>query len=77
MNKYYTENVVIVLNLGNYKTEYQEKVPFKAIVFQDYSDGSIWVRSLETNREYEIYYDQVLECLDIDIIETMIDIGKY
>lgn len=68
-------NTVIVIDLGNYKKEFQEKVPFKAIV-TDMMTNEVWIKSLATGKTYEIYYNQILEGLDIDGIEKLLDISK-
>lgn len=70
------DNIVIVLDLGNYRSEFQEKVPFKAKVYEKY-DSEVWVRSLKTGREYEIYYNQVLEALEIEEIKMLINLSEY
>lgn len=70
------DNIVIVVDLGNYKSKYAEKVPFKATIVQKY-DNEVIVRSLETSKQYEIYYEQVLEFLSVKEIAEMIDLSKY
>lgn len=67
----FDERTVIVLDNANYKADYAEKVPFKAIVEQVY-DNEIWVKSLETGKQYELYYSQILETMDIGEIEFML-----
>ena len=70
------DNLVIVINTSNYKSSYSEDTPFKAVVTEKL-DSTIWVKSVLTNREYELYYDQVLESLDIAIIKNLLDMSKY
>ena len=70
------DNIVIVVDNGNYKAEYAEKVPFKAKVETKY-ENEIIVRSLNTGKEYELYYSQILEALDIEEIVRIIDLSKY
>ena len=70
------KNIVIVLDLGNYQSEYQEPVPFKAEVVE-MNGNVITVKSWATKKEYEIYHHQVLEMLSIEEIMLLIDISKY
>ena len=56
----YGDDIVIVLDNSNYNSKYAEKVPFKAKVI-DKTATEIWVKSLKTGKEYELYYTQVLE----------------
>lgn len=70
------DNIVIVVDNGNYKASYAEEVPFKAKVKEKY-DNEIWVVSLVTGKEYELYYTQILEALEIDEIIRMLDLSKY
>lgn len=69
-------NIVIVLNNDNYKANYAEEVPFKAIILSR-SDMCVIVKSIITNKEYELYPEQILECLDIKKIIDLIDLTKY
>ena len=69
------DNTVIVLDNGNYKSSYAEKCPFKAVVRDNY-DNTLIVKSLTTNKEYELYKYQILEGLDIEEIENIIDLSK-
>ena len=71
-----TDNVVIVIDNSNYKASYAEKVPFKAKVENKY-DNEIIVKSLKTGKEYELYYTQILEALDIEEIIKILDLSKY
>jgi hypothetical protein len=48
MKKPLLDNIVIVIDVGNYKKEYGEPVPFKAVV-EDKFDHEIIVRSLAYN----------------------------
>ena len=75
MNKF-DERTVIVLDTSNYKNSYSEKTPFKAVVEQIY-DNEIWVKSVETGKQYELYYNQILEAMDIDEIIFMLGGGDY
>lgn len=68
------DNIVIVLDNSNYI--FSEKVPFKAKVLYKYSN-EIWVTSLVTGNEYELYYHQVLESLNIEEITKLLDLSKY
>ena len=70
------DNIVIVVDTGNYKASYSENVPFKAKV-KEKLDNEIWVISLATGKEYELYYNQILEGLTIDEIAIMLDLNKY
>ena len=45
------DNLVIVLDLGNYKESCRESVPFKAKVVDKY-EYELVVKSLKTNKEY-------------------------
>lgn len=72
----FDERTVIVLDTSNYKDSYSEKTPFKAVVEQNY-DNEIWVKSIETGKQYELYYNQILEAMDIDEIIFMLDGGDY
>lgn len=76
MENKYIDNVVIVLDTTNYKTSYSEQVPFKAKVVQDY-DHEILVESLVTKKQYELYYDQILEFMPIEDIKNIINLNKY
>lgn len=67
---------VVVINTSNYKSSYSDKVPFKAQVLDRYDD-TIWVVSEETNKEYELYYDQILEFYSDDQLSRFIDVSKY
>jgi len=70
------DNTVIVVDTSNYKSSYSEKVPFKAIV-QEKFGIQIWVKSVTTNKEYELYSYQILEAMDIEDIRKLIDLSKY
>ena len=69
-------STVIVIDTGNYKSSYSEAVPFKARVVDLY-DHEVLVESLDTNKEYELYHDQVLELLDIEEIKVMLNLKNY
>lgn len=70
------DNIVIVLDNGNYQASFAEETPFKAKVF-DKTENEIWVRSLKTGKEYELYPTQILECFDIETIKNLLDMSKY
>jgi len=74
--KKFDERVVIVLDNGNYKSSYAEKCPFKAIV-KDVYEREIVVTSITTGKEYELYYSQILETMEIDEIKYMLSGGEY
>ena len=68
------DNLVIVLDLGNYKESCRESVPFKAKVVDKY-EYQLVVKSLKTNKEYEIYYNQILEFYEDEYIVNIIKYG--
>lgn len=70
------DNIVIVIDTSNYKTSYSEEVPFKAVVTEKLTN-EVWVKSLDTGKEYELYYNQILEFLDIKEIRRMLDLRGY
>ena len=70
------DDTVIVVDNSNYKAEYAENVPFKAKVYCK-DDKTITVVSLKTDKEYELYYNQVLEAMDIEDIVKLLDLSKY
>lgn len=70
------ERIVIVLDVGNYIKMHQEEVPFKAIC-TDIFENEVWVRSLETDKEYELYPNQILEFNDINDIRNLINLKNY
>ena len=72
----FNKKTIIVLDVGNYNSEYTEKVPFKAVV-TEVTENEIWVKSLATDKVYEVYYYQVLEALTIKEIEFLLDMRKY
>lgn len=72
----FDERVVIVLDLGKYQKQHQESVPFKAIC-TDIFENEIWVKSIITNREYEIYPNQILEFNDIEDIKKLVNLKNY
>lgn len=74
--KPFDERTVIVLDTSNYKESYSEPTPFKAKV-KDIYDNEIWVVSLATGKEYELYYYQILETMDIEEIKYMLSGGEY
>lgn len=69
-------SVVIVVDNGNYVSDYAEDTPFKARVIEVF-DHEITVTSTSTGKVYELYYHQILESLDIGVIKQMIDMSKY
>lgn len=70
------DNTVIVVDASNYKDEYREKVPFKAVVVHKY-ESEIVVMSVVTSKMYELYYEQILESMEIEQIINMIDLTQY
>ncbi len=70
------DNIVIVIDNSNYKATYAEKVPFKAKVEHKF-DSEIIVKSITTGKEYELYYFQILEALEIDEIKKLVDLSNY
>ena len=68
--------MVIVVDLGNYKPEAREEVPFKAGVIREY-DHEVIVKSLVTGKEYEVYYSQLLEYCTMKEIRNMVDLHNY
>lgn len=71
------DNIVIVIDTSNYIKEYAEKAPFKAVMFPPLCDGSIWIKSVVTGKEYELYSNQILEMLEINEIEELLNLNKY
>ena len=69
-------SIVIVIDLGNYKSEAQENVPFKALITSQ-TETEFWVKSLKTGKVYEVYHSQVLEFLEIEEIIQLIDLDQY
>lgn len=70
------DNIVICLDLGQYKTEYQEEVPFMAHVEDTYEHECI-IKSLNTGKEYEVYYSQLMEGQDKEDIKKLINLDNY
>lgn len=70
------DNLVIVIDTSNYKATYSEGVPFKAVVTEKF-DLTIWVKSITTGKEYELYYNQILEGLEMEDIVKLLDLSKY
>lgn len=70
------DSTVIVIDNSNYKSEYAEGVPFKGIVI-DKDDITITVKSLSTEKEYELYFYQILECMSTEEIKKLIDLSNY
>ncbi len=75
MNRY-IKDIVIVVDLGQYKSSYQESVPFKAIVVQVHKDECV-LYSLATDKEYTVYHSQILETMDIEEIKTLLDVRSF
>lgn len=50
---------VVVYGLDNYKASYAESVPFKGRITQLTDYPTIWVKSLKTDKLYEIYPTQL------------------
>jgi len=70
------DNLVIVIDTSNYTAEYSEETPFKAIVTEK-DELVIMVTSLTTGKEYELYFHQILEGLEINEIKNLLDMSKY
>lgn len=56
--------IVTVINTDNYNASFSEPVPFKARVSEITPHPCVWVISLETNKLYELYLDQIAETID-------------
>lgn len=69
--------LVIVLDTSNYKASFSENVPFKAELYLITDYPCYWVRSLVTGQEYELYFHQILETLEIEQISNLIDMSKW
>jgi hypothetical protein len=69
--------IVIVIDTGNYKASYSEKIPFKAELYLITDYPCYWVRSLVTGKEYELYESQILEGLSIEEIGNLLDMSQY
>lgn len=67
------DNTVIVIDASNYINS--EEVPFKAVVVEKY-DFEILVKSTSTGRGYDLYYNQILEALEIEDIKKILDLEK-
>jgi hypothetical protein len=52
-------NIVIVIDTSNYEASFSEEVPFKAKVIDKYDINTV-VKSLKTNKEYELYDYQII-----------------
>jgi hypothetical protein len=76
MKEILPDNIVIVIDTGNYLASYSEEVPFKAKVI-DKDERGIFVKSIYTGKEYDLYYDQILEAMDIKEIRKLVDVSKY
>lgn len=72
----FDERTVIVIDTNDYRSYYSEKVPFKAIV-QDVYDNKIVVKSIKSNREYELYYHQILESMDMEDVKKLLNLDNY
>ena len=70
-----TDNIVIIIDTGNYIASFAEPTPFRARVIDKY-EKEIVVKSLETNKVYELYYFQILEYLDLEEIRELFKCGK-
>ena len=76
MKNIIVNSIVIVVDNSNYKSHFAEDVPFKAIVTRVF-DTEVWVKSIVTNKEYELYESQLLEGLSNEEIKNLIDLSKY
>lgn len=70
------DNIVIVLDTGNYKASYSEPAPFKAKVIAKYDICTV-VKSKVSGKEYELYDNQMIEGLEIEDIKNLLDMSKY
>ncbi len=70
-NKDNVDGIVIVIDVGNYKKSYAEEIPFKAKVIRRY-DACVLVQSLITDKEYELYFYQTIEGLEIEEIKEIL-----
>ena len=70
------ENTVIVVDTSNYQEVFAEQVPFKATIVEQEEDR-VLVKSITTEKEYDLYPYQVLEALDIEEIINLLDLSKY
>lgn len=69
--------IVIVVSVDNYQSQYAEEVPFKAVLLKITNYPCYWVKSETTGNEYELYDHQLLEGLTIEQINRMMDLSKY
>lgn len=66
----YIGQKVMVWDLGNYNIVCAEMVPFEAIIYDITDYPCYLVRSLNTDREYELYESQIVQGLsdsDVDL----------
>lgn len=68
---------VIIIDLGNYNSNYAEDIPFKGIITEITDYPCYQVRSLITGKEYELYESQILEGLSIEEIGNLLNMSKY
>lgn len=54
-------NIVNVLDVSNYSSNYSEKTPFKAVLIDVTGYPCYWVTSTITGNTYELYGYQILE----------------
>lgn len=40
-------------------------------------DSNIWVESLVTGKLYELYYNQILESMNIEEIKSLLNLDNY
>ena len=76
MKSKFDERTVIVIDTSNYRASYLEEIPFKAVVKEIY-DSTIWVESLVTSKLYELYYNQILESMDIKEVKSLLNLDNY
>jgi len=69
--------IVIVVDTSNYLASYSEEVPFKAEVEFVTDYPMLTVKSMSTSKVYELYPNQILECMSMVQIQNMINIKKY
>ena len=50
---------------------------FKVIILKDIYDNEIWVESIVTGKLYELYYNQILESMNIEEIKSLLNLDNY
>ena len=59
----YLNKEITVLDIDNYNVECGEKIPFKATLIEITDYPCYWVKSIITDRKYELYEHQIKEKL--------------